>query len=202
MRRLLAALLVGEAGGGERLKDAKIVIAGGRGTGARDNWHLIEEAADVHRHRLELVRSERRLTETRDNLGHVRMLVKEVEPRLRSLDRQAARAERYKTLHAELSEVLQVYYEHELRTAQEALTNVARHSRASHVEISIKSRDKQMMVRIKDDGRGIKESELQDKKSFGLIGMRERVQLLRGKLSITGEPNKGTIIAAEIPIIK
>jgi chromosome segregation protein len=82
---------------------------------------LIEEAADVHRHRLELVRSERRLTETRDNLGHVRMLVKEVEPRLRSLDRQAARAERYKTLHAELSEVLQVYYEHELRAAQEAL---------------------------------------------------------------------------------
>lgn len=83
---------------------------------------LIEEAADVHRHRLELVRSERRLTETRDNLGHVRMLVKEVEPRLRSLDRQASRAERHKTLHAELSEVLQVYYEHELRAAQEALT--------------------------------------------------------------------------------
>src|SRR5436190_7396666 len=57
---------------------------------------LIEEAADVHRHRLELVRSERRLVETRDNLGHVRMLIKEVEPRLRSLDRQAGRAERYK----------------------------------------------------------------------------------------------------------
>jgi len=83
---------------------------------------LIEEAADVHRHRLELVRSERRLVETRDNLGHVRMLIKEVEPRLKSLDRQAVRAARYKVLHSELSEVLQVYYEHELRSAQDALT--------------------------------------------------------------------------------
>ena len=89
---------------------------------------LIEEAADVHRHRLELQRSERRLTETRDNLGHVRMLIREVEPRLRQLERQTTRAERYKLLHAEISEALQVYYEHELRAGTEALTAArARH---------------------------------------------------------------------------
>ncbi|MBM4416593.1 MAG: chromosome segregation protein SMC, partial [Chloroflexi bacterium] len=89
---------------------------------------LIEEAADVHRHRLELTRAERQLTETRDNLGHVRILIREVEPRLRQLERQSARAERYRTLAAELLGVLQVYYEHELRGADDALTAArARH---------------------------------------------------------------------------
>lgn len=89
---------------------------------------LIEEAADVHRHRIELNRAERRLTETRDNLGHVRMLIHEVEPRLKQLERQSARAERFKVLQAQLSDALQVYYEHELRAAQEALTAArARH---------------------------------------------------------------------------
>jgi len=81
---------------------------------------LIEEAADVHRHRIELNRAERRLTETRDNLGHVRMLIREVEPRLRQLERQSVRAERFKALQAQLSDALQVYYEHELRSAREA----------------------------------------------------------------------------------
>nr|HRC63153.1 AAA family ATPase [Dehalococcoidia bacterium] len=89
---------------------------------------LIEEAADVHRHRIELNRAERRLTETRDNLGHVRMLIREVEPRLKQLERQSARAERFKVLQAQLSDALQVYYEHELRAAQDALTAArARH---------------------------------------------------------------------------
>lgn len=89
---------------------------------------LIEEAADVRRHRIELQRAERRLVETRDNLGHVRMLIREVEPRLRQLERQTTRADRYKALHSELTEVLQVYFEHELRTAQETLTA----ARANH----------------------------------------------------------------------
>ncbi len=87
------------------------------------------------------------------------------------------------------------------RIVQESLTNVARHSRASHVMISIESASEQLLLRIKDDGRGIKESELQDGKSFGLIGMRERIHILKGKLSITGEPNKGTTVSAEIPLI-
>ncbi|MDA0353405.1 MAG: chromosome segregation protein SMC [Chloroflexi bacterium] len=80
---------------------------------------LIEEAADLRRHRHQLTLSERRLTETRDNLGHVRMLIREVEPRLRQLERQSRKAERYQELAAELSDGLQVYLEHELREATE-----------------------------------------------------------------------------------
>ena len=83
---------------------------------------LIEEAADVRRHRHQLTLSERRLTQMRDNLGHVRMLIQEVEPRLRSLARQSRRAERYQELAGELAEALQVYFEHELRAAREGQT--------------------------------------------------------------------------------
>lgn len=83
---------------------------------------LIEEAADVRRHRHQLNLSERRLTQTRDNLGHVRMLIQEVEPRLRSLSRQSRKAERYQELAGELADALQVYFEHELRAAREGHT--------------------------------------------------------------------------------
>ncbi len=110
---------------------------------------LIEEAADVHRHRLELQRSERRLTETRDNLGHVRMLIREVEPRLRQLERQTTRAERYRVLHAEISEALQVYYEHELRAAGEALTAArARHDQHTQAFTSARTQLDAIVTRL------------------------------------------------------
>lgn len=83
---------------------------------------LIEEAADLRRHRHQLNLSERRLTETRDNLGHVRMLIREVEPRLRQLERQSRKAERYQEFASELSDALQVFLEHELREATEKHT--------------------------------------------------------------------------------
>jgi len=88
----------------------------------QDRRALIEEAADLRRHRHQLTLSERRLVETRDNLGHVRMLIREVEPRIRALQRQSKRAARYKELAAELSDALEVYFEHELRDSQEGRT--------------------------------------------------------------------------------
>ena len=87
-----------------------------------DRRELIEEAADVRRHRHQLTLSERRLVETRDNLGHVRMLIREVEPRLRALARQSRRAARYQELAADLSDALQVVLEAELRDALEVRT--------------------------------------------------------------------------------
>ncbi|MCY3656005.1 MAG: chromosome segregation protein SMC [Chloroflexi bacterium] len=80
---------------------------------------LIEEAAEVHRHRIELTRAERRLGQTRDNLGHVRVLIRELAPRLRQLERQSTRAARYRELEAELGAVLETYYETELARARD-----------------------------------------------------------------------------------
>ena len=93
---------------------------------------LIEEAADVRRHRQQLTLSERRLEETRDNLGRVRMLIREVEPRLRQLERQERRAARYHELDGQLQLALVSYYEEELRRANETLTATrARHDQES-----------------------------------------------------------------------
>ena len=83
--------------------------------------HLIEEAAEVHGHRLELTKAERRLTQTRDNLGHVRVMIRELAPRLRQLERQSERAGRFRELDAQLGAALEAYYETELRLAHEAL---------------------------------------------------------------------------------
>ena len=88
----------------------------------QERRELIEEAADVRRHRHQLTLSERRLVETRDNLGHVRMLIREVEPRLRALARQWRRAARYQELAADLSDALQVVLEAELREAVDGQT--------------------------------------------------------------------------------
>jgi len=87
----------------------------------RERRALIEEAGELGRHRHQLVLSERRLTETRDNLGRVRMLLREIEPRVRQLERQSRRAQRYRELAHELADALSVYFETELRSAQEAL---------------------------------------------------------------------------------
>ncbi len=88
----------------------------------RERRSLIEEAGELGRHRHQVVLSERRLSETRDNLGRVRMLLREIEPRVRQLDRQSRRAQRYSELAEELAGALSLYFETELRIAQEALT--------------------------------------------------------------------------------
>ena len=94
----------------------------------QERRELIEEAADVRRHRQQVVLSERRLTETRDNMGHVRTLIRELEPRLRQLERQTKKAQRFEDLQARLREALCVYFEQELRTANDALVAArARH---------------------------------------------------------------------------
>ena len=94
--------------------------------------NLIEEAAEVHRHRIELTKAERRLTQTRDNLGHVRVMIRELAPRLRQLERQSKRASRYRELDAQLGAALEAWYETELRQASEALTAAqSRHDQRS-----------------------------------------------------------------------
>ena len=101
---------------------------------------LIEEAAQVRRHRQQLVLSERRLVETRDNLGRVRILIRELAPRLRQLERQSARAKQYRTLEAELQQSLTVYYEEELRAAHDGLA-AARAGHDQHAQDFAAARD-------------------------------------------------------------
>ena len=86
------------------------------------------------------------------------------------------------------------------RILQEALTNVARHSFAKRVSIFLKKRGKNLILEVTDNGDGISQSQIDNPKSLGLLGMRERVTLLGGKLEIHGEKGKGTNVKIKIPI--
>ncbi len=85
------------------------------------------------------------------------------------------------------------------RIFQEALTNVARHAGASHVQIQLREVDGQMELTIADNGRGISEVE-GAAQSLGLLGMRERAAAAGGRLAITGAPGQGTTLRVTVPI--
>jgi signal transduction histidine kinase len=84
------------------------------------------------------------------------------------------------------------------RITQEALTNVVKHARARHVSIVLTRRDGSATAVIEDDGRGIENQE--DTEGLGLLGMRERLELINGRLSIESSKGAGTTIVAEVPI--
>ena len=85
------------------------------------------------------------------------------------------------------------------RIVQEALTNVMRHAAASLVNVSLKKKDHTLIVEVRDNGIGIAEGRIMGSKSFGLIGIRERVRLLGGKAVIQGKPGQGTLVSVIIP---
>ncbi|TFG89074.1 MAG: PAS domain S-box protein, partial [Candidatus Atribacteria bacterium] len=85
------------------------------------------------------------------------------------------------------------------RIFQETLTNVARHAQATEVNVSLRQRDGQLELNVRDNGRGITEKELANSKSFGLIGIRERVKIFRGVNIIKGIPGKGTTVTVRMP---
>jgi signal transduction histidine kinase len=90
------------------------------------------------------------------------------------------------------------------RIAQEALSNIRRHARATEVTTSVELSDTAVRLRIEDDGIGFRPPKLTDdlraEDGLGLIGMHERVRLLGGNLQIESEPGAGTAVIAEVPI--
>jgi two-component system, NarL family, sensor histidine kinase UhpB len=85
------------------------------------------------------------------------------------------------------------------RIVQEALTNVVRHANASAVKISMRQTTRSTSLTIADNGRGINPKALADPVSIGLLGMRERAQLIGARLSISGRPGKGTSVVVTVP---
>jgi signal transduction histidine kinase len=85
------------------------------------------------------------------------------------------------------------------RIFQEVLTNVGRHAKASRVYTTMRKDREFFMMQIKDNGRGINETDLQKNMSYGLLGLKERVFLLRGEVEIQGVPDQGTTVTVRIP---
>jgi PAS domain S-box-containing protein len=88
------------------------------------------------------------------------------------------------------------------RIFQEALTNVLRHAQATRIEVSLDERDDEVVLRVQDNGRGILESESTGFRSLGLLGMRERAELIGGSLEIMGVEGVGTTVVLRVPHLR
>jgi PAS domain S-box-containing protein len=88
------------------------------------------------------------------------------------------------------------------RVLQETLTNVIRHAKARRVTITLAENNGEIKLTVRDDGIGIPSEKINDPNSLGLIGIRERIVVLEGRISIKGKPNKGTILQVSVPIKK
>ena len=85
------------------------------------------------------------------------------------------------------------------RIFQEILTNIILHAKATKVRISLKEKGPSIVLKVRDNGKGISNKQISDSKAFGLIGMRERVRPWGGEIKISGAPGKGTTVVASIP---
>ena len=86
------------------------------------------------------------------------------------------------------------------RVAQQSLENVARHSGARRASVSLKLRKGALFLSVTDDGRGFDPEAVKSRGGLGLIGMEERANLVKGKLSITSRPGHGSRIDMEVPL--
>jgi signal transduction histidine kinase len=89
---------------------------------------------------------------------------------------------------------------HLFRIVQETLTNVIRHANATKVEINLSEKDGTLQLEVVDNGRGITAAAITNPKSFGLIGIKERVNSLGGEVNIVGTPNEGTRLMVKMPV--
>ena len=86
------------------------------------------------------------------------------------------------------------------RVIQEALQNVAKHSRARHVKVELTAGADSIQLRVSDDGIGFRGHGIGENHGLGLVSMRERLRLAGGELSIWSRPSLGTQIEAVVPI--
>jgi signal transduction histidine kinase len=86
------------------------------------------------------------------------------------------------------------------RIFQEILTNIVRHSKANHVQVSFNLVEDTLILEVEDNGIGINKESINSSNSIGLIGIQERAHCFEGKVEFDGRPGKGTKITVKIPI--
>jgi signal transduction histidine kinase len=85
------------------------------------------------------------------------------------------------------------------RICQEALTNIARHAQAGEAKITLNKTPTHIEFNVQDNGKGITQEQITGAKSFGIMGMRERVRIWDGEISFTSQPGQGTTVQIRIP---
>lgn len=86
------------------------------------------------------------------------------------------------------------------RIFQESLTNIARHAKATKVTALIKKKNNELIMTIQDDGKGFDPLVIGNKKTLGILGMRERADIMGGEFTITSNIGKGTVSTIRIPL--
>jgi signal transduction histidine kinase len=86
------------------------------------------------------------------------------------------------------------------RILQEALTNVARHAGARRVTVRLSRESGNLVLLVRDDGRGLPEPTETRRRSLGILGMEERARALGGDVTVSGASDQGTVVTARIPI--
>jgi signal transduction histidine kinase len=86
------------------------------------------------------------------------------------------------------------------RILQEILTNVVRHAEATQVEVTLEETATFLTLQVRDNGRGISASEIDNPKSIGLLGMQERARLRGGEVHLYGSPDRGTTVLVRLPL--
>ncbi|MFZ4615936.1 MAG: sensor histidine kinase, partial [Rectinemataceae bacterium] len=86
------------------------------------------------------------------------------------------------------------------RIVQESLGNVLRHASAKEAVVRVRKTGDLLSLSITDDGVGISDTQRNNPSAFGIIGMKERVQLHGGSFSVLGSPTGGTVVSVTIPL--
>jgi signal transduction histidine kinase len=86
------------------------------------------------------------------------------------------------------------------RIAQEALTNALRHAEADEISVLLDRREGRLRLVVEDDGRGFQAETMNHADRLGLVGMRERAELLGGTLVVESGPGSGTTVVVEAPV--
>ncbi len=86
------------------------------------------------------------------------------------------------------------------RIFQELLTNVARHANATRVNVTLTDGSAALALSVEDNGRGIRDNEIESPRSLGFLGLRERVLAFGGMIDVKGDEGKGTKVSVTIPI--
>ena len=133
-----------------------------------------------------------------DHLGLVEALTSLVQ----STGERSGLVTRFKTLGAHQRNRLTEDIESSLyRIVQESLTNIVRHAKADCADVILEWQEDQVTIIVEDDGIGMDSSLSQAAGQLGLVGMRERAEMLGGKFLIDSSPNAGTTLVVEIPYV-
>lgn len=85
------------------------------------------------------------------------------------------------------------------RIAQEALANAIRHSQCQNIQVSLKDQDGAVELQVRDDGIGFDPDTINTSSSIGLVSMRERADLVGGRVTIESGANQGTCVKVSVP---